>query len=102
MPAGSGDQRRARGGVRRPAPRASSEAERCRFGWGASGRDPFPDPSGIVALLSAESKLTLSTADIPTKTENAPIVSESSIHDLDDLKRHRPNEVAFKLAKRPG
>ncbi len=46
-----------------------------------------------------ESKLTLSTADIPTKTENAPIVGESSIHTLDELKRRRPNEVAFLLAK---
>jgi type III restriction enzyme len=46
-----------------------------------------------------ESNLTLSTADLPTKTENAPIVGESSIHTLDDLKRRRPNEVAFLLAK---
>ena len=36
---------------------------------------------------------------MPTKTENAPIVGESSIHTLDDLKRRRPNEVAFLLAK---
>jgi type III restriction enzyme len=36
---------------------------------------------------------------IPTKTENAPIVGESSIHTLDDLKRRRPNEIAFLLAK---
>jgi type III restriction enzyme len=51
------------------------------------------------ATFTDESKLTLSTADIPTKTENAPIVGESSIHTLDDLKRRRPNEVAFLLAK---
>jgi type III restriction enzyme len=44
-------------------------------------------------------RLALSTADIPTRTENAPIVGESSIHTLDDLKRHRPNEIAFLLAK---
>jgi type III restriction enzyme len=31
--------------------------------------------------------------------ENAPIVGESSIHTLDDLKRRRLNEVAFLLAK---
>jgi len=53
----------------------------------------------ITATFTEESKLSLSTADIPTKTENAPIVGESSIHDLDDLKRRRPNEVAFLLAK---
>jgi type III restriction enzyme len=53
----------------------------------------------LTACFTEESRLTLSTADIPTKTENAPIVGESSIHTLDDLKRRRPNEVAFLLAK---
>jgi type III restriction enzyme len=53
----------------------------------------------IGANFTAESHLSLSSADIPTKTENAPIVGESSIHTLDDLKRRRPNEVAFLLAK---
>lgn len=53
----------------------------------------------LTAAFTAESHLALSTADIPTKTENAPIVGESSIHTLDDLKRRRPNEVAFLLAK---
>jgi type III restriction enzyme len=53
----------------------------------------------LTAEFTDESKLALSTADIPTKTENAPIVGETSIHTLDDLKRHRPNEVAFLLAK---
>ncbi len=53
----------------------------------------------LTAAFTDESKLALSTADIPTKTENAPIVGESSIHTLDDLKRRRPNEVAFLLAK---
>ena len=53
----------------------------------------------LTVTFTDESRLTLSTADIPTKTENAPIVGESSIHTLDDLKRHRPNEVAFLLAK---
>ncbi len=43
--------------------------------------------------------MALSTADIPTKTENAPIVGESSIHTLDDLKNRREQEVAFLLAK---
>jgi len=53
----------------------------------------------LTATFTEESRLALSTADIPTKTENAPIVGESSIHTLDDLKRRRPNEVAFLLAK---
>lgn len=51
------------------------------------------------ANFTAEANLALSTADIPTRTENAPIVGESSIHTLDDLKRRRPNEVAFLLAR---
>jgi type III restriction enzyme len=53
----------------------------------------------LTATFTDESRLTLSTADIPTRTENAPIVGESSIHTLDDLKRRRPNEIAFMLAK---
>jgi type III restriction enzyme len=53
----------------------------------------------LAATFTEESGLTLSTADIPTNTENAPIVGESSIHTLDDLKRRRPNEVAFLLAR---
>ena len=53
----------------------------------------------LATTFTDESKLALTTADIPTKTENAPIVGETSIHTLDDLKRRRPNEVAFLLAK---
>jgi len=53
----------------------------------------------LSATFTEDSKFSLSTADIPTTVENAPIVGESSIHTLDDLKRHRPNEVAFLLAK---
>ncbi|MBI5826691.1 MAG: DEAD/DEAH box helicase family protein [Deltaproteobacteria bacterium] len=49
--------------------------------------------------FTEDSNLALSTKDIPTKTENAPIVGESSIHTLDDLKRRREQEVAFLLAK---
>ncbi|HBE20186.1 MAG TPA: restriction endonuclease subunit R, partial [Cyanobacteria bacterium UBA11367] len=41
----------------------------------------------------------LSTADLPTITINAPIVGQSSIHTLDELKSHREQEVAFLLAK---
>ena len=53
----------------------------------------------LTATFTDQSRLTLSTADIPTRTENAPIVGESSIHTLDDLKCRRTNEVAFLLAK---
>lgn len=53
----------------------------------------------LVAAFGPDSKLALSTADIPTKTENAPIVGESSIHTLDELKSRREQEVAFLLSK---
>ncbi|MDI6784451.1 MAG: DEAD/DEAH box helicase family protein, partial [bacterium] len=53
----------------------------------------------LSSRFTADSRYTLSTEDIPTKTETAPIIGESSIHTLDDLKRHREQEVAFLLAK---
>jgi type III restriction enzyme len=53
----------------------------------------------LTATFTPASHLALSTRDIPTRTENAPIVGESSIHTLDDLRRRRPNEIAFLLAK---
>jgi type III restriction enzyme len=53
----------------------------------------------ITAKFTNDSKLALSTADVPTRVENAPIVGEISIHTLDDLKRRREQEVAFLLAK---
>lgn len=46
-----------------------------------------------------ETRLSLSTVDIPSKTENAPIVGEHTIHTLDELKSRRMQEVAFLLAK---
>ncbi|MCU0613455.1 MAG: DEAD/DEAH box helicase family protein [Desulfobacterales bacterium] len=51
------------------------------------------------AKFSSESHLALSTAEIPTRVQLDPIVGETSIHTLDDLKRRRPNEVSFLLAK---
>ena len=53
----------------------------------------------LTARFTEGSHLALSTADVPTRTENAPIVGESSIHTLDDLRCRRPNEVAFLLAR---
>src|SRR5688500_14088213 len=45
------------------------------------------------AKFTKETHCVLSTRDIPTKVENAPIVGESVIMTLDDLKRRRPQEV---------
>lgn len=53
----------------------------------------------LAAHFTDDSKLLLPTQDIPTKTENAPIVGESIILTLDDLKNRRMQEVAFLLAK---
>jgi type III restriction enzyme len=54
----------------------------------------------LEAKFTPDSQLTLSTRDIPTKVENAPIVGETAIHGLDDLRARREQEVAFLLAKR--
>ncbi len=53
----------------------------------------------LTAKFTEDSRLALTTADIPTRVEVDPIVGEKSVHTLDDLKRKRPNEVAFLLAK---
>ena len=53
----------------------------------------------LKAEFTDDSRLSLTTADIPMRTENAPIVGESSIHSLEDLKKRRLSEVAFLLAK---
>ncbi len=43
--------------------------------------------------------MALSTADVPTRVENAPLIGEVVIHTLDDLKARREQEVDFLLAK---
>ncbi|MBS1717343.1 MAG: DEAD/DEAH box helicase family protein [Armatimonadetes bacterium] len=49
--------------------------------------------------FTEDSRMSITTRDVPTSTTNAPIVGEVSIHNLDDLKTKRPQEVAFLLAK---
>jgi len=51
------------------------------------------------ARFTDDSRLALSTADIPTRTENRPIVGETTIHTLDDLRKWRENEIVLPLAK---
>ncbi len=53
----------------------------------------------LSAAFSDDSRMTLSTETVPFKTENAPIVGETSIHTLEDLKLRRMQEVGFLLAK---
>jgi type III restriction enzyme len=52
------------------------------------------------AKFTKQSQLKLSTANVPTQVENAPIVGQSVIHSLDDLRTKRPQQIAFRLAKR--
>jgi type III restriction enzyme len=54
----------------------------------------------LVPKFTADSKLSLSSESIPTKVESAPIIGETIVHTLDDLKRLRDQEVVFLLAKR--
>src|SRR5262249_37788208 len=56
-------------------------------------------PTRLTAEFTDEARVVLSTADIPTRTENAPIVGESVIHTLDDLRQRREQEVAFGIAR---
>jgi type III restriction enzyme len=51
------------------------------------------------AKFTERSQLTLSTADVPTKVQVDPIVGESSIHTLDELKKVREQEIDFRLAR---
>jgi type III restriction enzyme len=53
----------------------------------------------LEANFDEHSKVILSTQDIPTQVENAPIVGETAILTLDDLKKRREQEVAFTIAK---
>ncbi len=48
--------------------------------------------------FTQDSKLALSTADLPTKTEMQSIIGESSFHDLYGLREERLHKVDFKLA----
>ena len=50
-------------------------------------------------LENSGCRYSLSTEDLPTKTVNAPIIGQSSIHTLDDLRSRREQEVAFLLGK---
>jgi type III restriction enzyme len=54
-------------------------------------------PDKLSADFDATHKVTLTTADIPTRTENHPIVGERVLMTLDAAKCVRPQEVAFKL-----
>ncbi|MBK6645381.1 MAG: DEAD/DEAH box helicase family protein [Anaerolineales bacterium] len=52
----------------------------------------------LTATFTNDSKMALSTADLPTKTEMQSIIGESSFHELYGLKDERLNKVDFRLA----
>jgi type III restriction enzyme len=52
----------------------------------------------LVVEFDEQAGMSLSTADVPTMTESAPIIGETSIHDL-PLDQRRVQEVDFLLAK---
>ncbi len=52
------------------------------------------------AAFTEQSRLTLSTQDVPNETEMLPVVGEGAKHRLDDLRRHREQELVYRLAKR--
>jgi len=92
-----------------PVPKPDLDVRRVRALEGrAAGEITFPRVTGycyqfpeerFTAKFTAASHMVLSTKDIPTRTENAPIIGQSAIMTLDDLKQHREQEVSFLLAK---
>ncbi len=56
-------------------------------------------PERLTAKFTDDSRLILSTEDVPTETYNAPIVGETSTHTLEDLKKRREQEVDFRVAQ---
>ena len=61
-------------------------------------RYDFPEEK-LIANFTQDSMMSVSTADLPTKTEIRPIVGETSLHTIYGLKDHREQEVIFNLAK---
>lgn len=53
----------------------------------------------ITARFTKESQMVLSPEDVPTRVEVAGVIGPYEIHTLDDLKRIRPQQVQFLLAK---
>ncbi len=53
----------------------------------------------LTAHFDERSQLALTTANVPTRVENAPIIGETSVHSLDELKSRREQEVVFLVAK---
>lgn len=57
-------------------------------------------PDALAAKFTGDSRLALSTKDVPTETDIAGIVGEGDVHTLDQLHATRDREVAFRLTRR--
>ncbi len=92
------------GGAAKPADaptrvRALDDRQECAITFPRLQGYRYELPAERLAVhFTADARLTLSTRDLPTRVENAPIVGESATLTLDDLKQRRPAEVAFRLA----
>ena len=58
----------------------------------------FPEEE-LTTNFSPASRLTLTTQDLPTSTEIAPLIGKTEFHTLEDFERQREQQVAFNLAK---
>ena len=56
-------------------------------------------PERIDCRFTSDTCYALTTEKVPSWTETAAVVGETSMHTLDDIRRRRPNEVAFRLAE---
>ena len=54
----------------------------------------------LSARFTADSRLALSTKDVPTETDIAGIVGEAEVHTLDQLRSEREGTVVFRLTRR--
>ena len=55
-------------------------------------------PERLRADFGEEARMALSTSEVPTLVEVDPIVGERAIHDLNELKTRRLQEVAYRIA----
>jgi len=52
----------------------------------------------LAAAFNQDSRMALSTADLPTRTEMASVLGEAVMHELYGLKKRREQEIDFRLA----
>lgn len=80
--------------------RALPERKECEIRFPRLQGYRFEMPSDVLrATFTKDSRHVLDERLVPTKVEVAPIVGQTDIHSLDDLKRRREQEVVFLLAK---